>query len=71
MPYICSNSIPKFHVCIVGTSFNPFDVPIPLAGYTVVADDRCDDDGDPEQYLLLRGEIQARGYLLIWADDDR
>lgn len=71
MPYICSSPMSKLHVRIAGNSFNPSDVTVSLAGYTVVADDRCDDDGDPEQYLSLKGEIQARGYLLIWADDDR
>jgi hypothetical protein len=37
----------------------------------VVADDRCDeDDAEPKERLALRGEIQARGYLIIFADDD-
>ena len=43
-----------------------------LGGYTLVADDRCDaNDDQPKQRLSLRGRLEARGYLIIFADDDR
>ena len=52
-------------------SFNPSEAAVDLAGYTLVADDRCDaDDEQPKERLSLRGQIEARGYLLIWADND-
>ena len=49
--------------------FNPSDSELDLTGYTLLGDDNGSGCDDP---LLLTGlKIAARGFLIVWADDDR
>ena len=48
--------------------FNPSDSELDLTGYTLVADDNRNSCEDPLPLVGLK--IAARGFLLVWADDD-
>ena len=51
--------------------FNPLPTELSLTGFTVVAENSCDEHDEPHESIALRGlTIAGHGFLLIFADND-